>query len=120
MNVSRRFGVSLVVLGGFVMVSKACGPFFSEAVFVQQTRPDGSYAEYVKGRIGVPQPGYRMRHMVVAYDWLSGRGLSAEEQQQALAVEAMLNPPQGQSGEQVSGVTAGVEAWFAELGGVQV
>lgn len=115
MKVSRRLVVSLILSAGFVLVSEACGPFFPEAIFVQQTRPDGSYADYVKGRVGVPQPGYRMRHMVVAYDWLNGHGLSAGEQQQALSLEAMLNPPPDRQSEPVSEVTAGVAAWLAEL-----
>ncbi len=91
--VQNRWWLAAGLLVGSIAVSNACGPFFSEAVFVKGSGPDGSYAEYVKGRIGVPQPGYRIRHLVVAYDWLNGRGLSPLEQQQAIALEAELDPP---------------------------
>jgi hypothetical protein len=90
---ANRWWMAAGLLVGYIAVSNACGPFFSEAVFVKGTGPDGSYAAYVNGRIGVPQPGYRMRYLVVAYDWLNGRGLSPMEQQQAIALDAELNPP---------------------------
>jgi hypothetical protein len=89
----NRWWLTAGLVAGYVAASNACGPFFSEAVFVKSTGPDGSYAQYVKGHIGVPQPGYRMRYLVVAYDWLNGHGLSQMEQQQAIALEAELTSP---------------------------
>lgn len=70
----------------FLIPANSCGPFFPEAVFVQNSMPDGPYAAYAAGQIGIPQPGYRVQDLVVAYDWLSGHGLSAAEQQQAVAL----------------------------------
>ncbi len=108
----RRLAISLLALAMYVAVTNACGPFFREAVFVNTMGPDGSYAAYVGGRLGVPQPGYRMRHLVVAYDWLNGNGLSAGEQQQALAVDAFLNPAPG-SAPPLDPVAEAYEAWIA-------
>src|SRR5882757_8321397 len=71
----------------FLIPANSCGPFFPEAVFVQNSMPDGPYAAYAKGEIGIPQPGYRVQDLVVAYDWLNGHGLSAGEQQQAVALD---------------------------------
>jgi hypothetical protein len=70
----------------FLIPANSCGPFFPEAVFVQNTMPDGPYDAYAKGEIGIPQPGYRVQDLVIAYDWLNGQGLSANEQQQAVAL----------------------------------
>ena len=67
------FAVSSVVLV-FAIPGNSCGPFFPDAVFVQNSMPDGPYAAYAKGEIGIPQPGYRVLDLVVAYDWLNGHG----------------------------------------------
>ena len=62
----------------FAIPGNSCGPFFPEAVFVQNSMPDGPYSAYASGKIGIPQPGYRVQDLVVAYDWLNGHGLSVE------------------------------------------
>ncbi len=112
MRLLRQIAVVLVVVFAFVLPGTGCGPFFPEAVFVVRTRPDGAYADYVKGRIGVPQPGYRVRHLVVAYDWLNGHGLSAAEQQQAIAVDQMLSPSLYPTAPEAK-TDAGRDAWVA-------
>ena len=106
----RRIAVVLLIVIAFALPGSGCGPFFPEAVLVLQTRPDGAYAAYVKGRIGVPQARYRVRHLVVAYDWLNGAGLSAGEQQQALALDGVLSPGWGEAAPQVE-AGPGLLAW---------
>jgi hypothetical protein len=101
------FALSCVVLA-FAIPGNSCGPFFPEAVFVQNSMPDGPYAAYAKGEIGVPQPGYRVQDLVIAYDWLNGHGLSAGEQQQAVALDQLRN----QSYEDSSKLP-GFTAWTA-------
>ena len=115
MKVSRQLLTSLLLMLAFVVPSNGCGPFSTEAVFVQQTRPDGPYAEYARGRLGVPQGRYRIRHLVIAYDWLSGAGLSPSEQGQAVAVDNLLNPPDGTQPDD-GAPAAGVRAWIAAAG----
>ncbi len=108
----RQIVVVLFLVFAFVLPGSGCGPFFPEAVFVVRTRPDGAYGEYVKGRIGVPQPGYRVRHLVVAYDWLNGRGLSATEQQEAIAIDQMLSPAADGPAPELK-MDTGRETWVA-------
>ena len=59
----------------FVIPANSCGPFFPDAIFVEDSMPDGPYAAYARGEIGIPQPGYRVEDLVIAYDWLNGHGL---------------------------------------------
>ena len=79
------FAASFAILV-FAIPGNSCGPFFPEAVFVQNSMPDGPYAAYAAGQIGVPQPGYRVQDLVIAYDWLNGHGLTPGEQQQTVAL----------------------------------
>lgn len=75
------------------LTAHPCGPDFPIAVFVLQTGPGGNYADYAAGRIGIPESDYRPRHMVIAYDYLSGHPLPADVQKQAIAANAyLLNP----------------------------
>ncbi|HZD75846.1 MAG TPA: hypothetical protein VE218_02500, partial [Acidobacteriaceae bacterium] len=87
MKSSRLAFAAICAILAFAIPGNSCGPFFPEAVFVQNSMPDGPYAAYAKGEIGVPQPGYRVQDLVIAYDWLNGHGLSAGEQQQAVALD---------------------------------
>ena len=91
-HLRRWLPVSLAVL--FVALpARSCGPDFPEAIFVLHTGPGGAYAAFAAGRLGVPQPAYRTRHLVIAYDYLTQHPLSTGEQQQAIAVNAgYLNP----------------------------
>lgn len=107
----------LLALATFAITiaARPCGPDFPEAVFVLQTGPGGNYASYAAGHIGVPQQGYRIRHMVIAYDYLSGHPLPEDVQKQAVAVNAyLLNP--WESDDQAGGSPgklSGFKAWIA-------
>jgi hypothetical protein len=70
--------------------ARSCGPDFPDAVFVKDNGPDLPYATFAGGRLGVLQSGYRTRHLVVAYDWLTQRPLTPPEQKQAGAVDALF------------------------------
>ncbi|HEY3990015.1 MAG TPA: hypothetical protein VGM02_12005 [Acidobacteriaceae bacterium] len=93
----------------FVIPANSCGPFFPEALFVQNSMPDGIYAAYAKGEIGVPQPGYRVQDLVVAFDWLNGHGLTADEQQQAVALDRIQTTREYQDPAKLPGFVA----WLA-------
>ena len=112
MKVLRRSILATLVFFALVLPGSGCGPFFAEAIFVQHTRPDGAYPEYARGRLGVPQGRYRVRHLVIAYDWLNGRGLSPSEQGQAVAVDNLLNPPDDVNRND-GPPPPGVAAWIA-------
>jgi hypothetical protein len=118
----------LVVIAAAALVSPGwgCSHEGSSAVFVRILGPDMPYTAYVHGRLGVVGPEYRVRHLVVAYNILSGRGLSPAEQKGALELDRFLNPggywtpessqsdPQSAS-EENSG--PGLSQWRSAVGG---
>lgn len=61
-----------------------CGPQFPAAAFVLTGRPDGPYANYLRGDLGVLHSGYHSFDLVPAYRYLTGTGLTREEQQALL------------------------------------
>jgi hypothetical protein len=93
------------------LAAHPCGPDFPDAVFVLQTGPGGSYASYAAGHIGVPQSAYRTRHMVVAYDYLSGHPLPADVQKQAIDINSYLLDP-WQADEDSAKARPGYASWF--------
>jgi hypothetical protein len=109
MKVSRLAFAAACTALVFAIPGNSCGPFFPEAIFVQDSMPDGSYAAYAGGQIGIPQPGYRVQDLVIAYDWLNGQGLTAGEQQQAIA----LNHTQIAGGYNDPAKLPGFTAWLA-------
>ena len=92
--------------------ARTCSPDFPDAIFVLQDGPGGSYAAYVAGRLGVPQADYRTRHLVVAYDYLTQRSLSADEQKQAIAVnDQFLNPWDYEDAQKKTAPPKGFDRW---------
>lgn len=57
----------------------ACGPDFEPEVFTPASHP-AKPAQFAEGKLGVLQPGYGTADRVVAYRYLTGGRLSAEEQ----------------------------------------
>ena len=115
---TMRWGV-LGALGVLLAGAPAwsCGPDFPSAVFVLPHGPGGDYAAYAKGRLGVPQPEYFTRNLVVAFDWMTGRGLSAEEQKQAAAVQQFYETGGSyMSPEDLRKNASGLASWTAARG----
>lgn len=93
------------------LTARPCGPDFAEAVFVLHTGPGGNYARYAAGQIGVPQNAYRTRHLVIAYDYLSGHPLPPEVQKEAVTVNTyLLDPWQADTNPPRSGFSAWIAA----------
>ncbi len=67
----------------------SCGPFFPQAVFVFHHQPDMSQETFLRGDIGIVQPGFSSIYLFIAYRYLSGRDLSSDEQKFISAI----NPP---------------------------
>jgi hypothetical protein len=88
------FRVFIVLLVAVLMVrpGNGCAGPESALIFTHKTGPDVEYSKYAAGHLGVVGDGYRIRHLVVAYDFLSGRGLSPAEQKAAVAVEHFYEP----------------------------
>lgn len=88
-----------------------CGPDWPVAVFVKLHSPDAPYKTFVKGRIGIPQPGYYTHHLVIAYDYYTGRALNADEQEQAsFADESLTGPWDNRPSENQQ--PSGIETWL--------
>jgi len=58
---------------------QACGPFFFDDVFVRPLRPDHPKL-FVQGKLGILLPTYPREDLAVAYRYLNGGSLTAEEQ----------------------------------------
>ena len=65
-----------------------CGPDFPQAFYTSRIAPDPPIESYAAGKLGIVQPTYARRYLIVAYDVLSGRPLSAFEQ----ATFSNINP----------------------------
>ena len=66
--------------------AQACGPYFTEAIFIQTKHPDLPFEKYAGGELGIVRPSYARSYLVVAYRFFAGKGLSASEQRQAVAL----------------------------------
>ncbi|MGZ5482442.1 MAG: hypothetical protein ACXWID_10705 [Pyrinomonadaceae bacterium] len=59
--------------------AQACGPFFTDAIFVFQKHPDHPLEKFAHGNVGVLQPTYARSYLVAAYRNLVGETLSDAE-----------------------------------------
>lgn len=93
----RRVGFGAVVAGVVVAVAllawkgvEACGPDFEPDVFVSRAAPD-NHAAFAKGDLGLLEPGFDSTDYAVAFRYLNGGQLSAEEQR---VYAPPVQPPQ--------------------------
>jgi len=59
--------------------TQACGPFFSDSIFVFEKHPDFPLDRFARGQLGVLQPSYARSYLVAAYRNLTGEPLSDTE-----------------------------------------
>jgi hypothetical protein len=59
--------------------TEACGPFFTDAIFVYSKHPDFPLEKFAGGMIGIVEPTWARSYLVVAYRSLSGNSLSGPE-----------------------------------------
>ncbi len=112
----------LALLAVLILVRPGNGCSFSDDDLTPSgTDPDRPYSAFLDGKLGIVSGQLRIRHMVVAYDVLSGRGLTPSEQKAAIDVDQFYNynggigpeiPSSGYSFEEQK-VRAGMQAWFA-------
>jgi hypothetical protein len=89
----------------FVSPAKACGPFSIDPIFVFHESPDLPFREFTRGRIGIIQPTFGRKTLVIAYRYLNG-GMFSDDEQNAL-VEAL----EGRAPEENS--QDALKAWIA-------
>src|SRR2546429_598991 len=59
--------------------TNACGPFFTDAIFVFTKHPDFPLEQFANGKLGVLSPSWARSYLVVAYRNLSGAPLTQTE-----------------------------------------
>src|SRR5262249_52864967 len=59
--------------------TQACGPFFTDAIFVFERHPEFPLERFARGQIGVLQPSYARSYLVAAYRNLNAQPLSDTE-----------------------------------------
>jgi len=60
--------------------SQACGPFFSDTIFVYTKHPDFPLERFAKGQLGVLRPSYARSYLFAAYRNLTNAAFSDAEQ----------------------------------------
>ena len=76
--------------------ARACGPFFTDAVFVFTKHPDFPLENFASGKLGVVSDSWARSYLVVAYRTLSGNPLSDKE---ATAVKSLWDDRLNNSGD---------------------
>lgn len=81
----RRSSLMAIAVGPLLLLqpelqSLACGPSEIEALFVFRESPDVPFTEYTAGKIGIVQPTFGKKTLVIAYRYLNGNAFTSEEQ----------------------------------------
>jgi len=73
--------VTAILSASFMLAprTRACGPYFTDAIFVFTKHPDFPLENFAGGKIGVIDPSWARSYLVVAYRTLSDNPLSASE-----------------------------------------
>src|SRR5882762_5026418 len=59
--------------------TQACGPFFTDAIFVYSKHPDFPLENFAAGKLGVLRASWARSYLVAAYRHLDGNRLSESE-----------------------------------------
>ncbi len=80
---ARMTRCSIVLAGLFMIVIArpldSCS-FWDPAVLQFEVRPDDPIEKYLAGNLGLVRPSFARSHLVIAYRYMSGRPLNADEQ----------------------------------------
>src|SRR5436305_13602103 len=76
--------------------TQACGPFFTDAIFVYSKHPDFPLEQFAAGKLGVVEPGWARSYLVASYRNLKGPGLSPNE---LTAIKSLWNERLNYGGE---------------------
>src|SRR5438094_9766351 len=73
--------LALIGLASFLFppFTQACGPFFTDAIFVYSKHPDFPLEQFAAGKLGVVEPGWARSYLVAYYRNLNGAVLSPKE-----------------------------------------
>lgn len=102
-RVSRALTTTLLLLVLLIqptIPALACGPETIEPIFVFNSSPDLPFTEFTKGKIGVLQPTFGRKTLVIAYRYLNGRSFT-EDEQSGLVAALKGKPPEEDDGKAV-------------------
>ncbi|HYX30701.1 MAG TPA: hypothetical protein VE863_19350, partial [Pyrinomonadaceae bacterium] len=74
------------ILCFFPARTRACGPFFTDAIFVFTKHPDPPFEQFATGKIGIVQATWARSYLFVAYRTFSGNSLSQAEAKSMLSL----------------------------------
>lgn len=97
--------LSFAIVLQVVPPGKACGPETLQPIFVFENSPDPPFQEFTEGKIGIVQPSFGRKTLVIAYRYLNGGSYSGEEQK-ALIEALKGEPPEGDGQNEL-------KAWLA-------
>ncbi|MBZ5593466.1 MAG: hypothetical protein LAP39_14580 [Acidobacteriia bacterium] len=71
----------------------SCGPFLPSAAFSFWRIPEDAAGRYARGQLGILQPGLPRFYLIIAYRYLIGVGLNAEERKALFGPEPAVQTP---------------------------
>ena|GEM_PF-1150681 len=120
-----RYKTAAVVIAAIISFTAAekaicCGPDFPCAVMVNGIHPDLPLKHFAAGKLGVIQPGWAQSYLITSYRYMSGKPLSASDQDSIMALwckrlGGSLRYPNSAAGRYYDAPDA-VVAYFVERG----
>jgi len=71
----------------------SCGPFLPTAAFTFWRMPEDAAGRFARGQLGILQPRFPRFYLIIAYRYLTGVGLSAEERKALFGPEPASQSP---------------------------
>ena len=96
--------LAALMLFNSVPSALACGPSETEPIFVSMDSPDLPFDEFTNGKIGIVQPSFGRKTLVIAYRYLNGGSFTADEQKDL--IDALNGKAPEEAGD------AAVKAWI--------
>ena len=93
MKAMRRalaFSLAALLLLNSAPQTRACGPFFTEPIFVFDNSPDIPFDEFLNGKIGIVLPSFGRKTLTIAYRYLNGGSFTSDEQTELFQPEDCL------------------------------
>jgi hypothetical protein len=104
----RALAAAIISAGALLAAwyAVACAVDYPEPIFSFRKHPDLPLTRFVGGRLGVLQPTFARSHLVIAWRWMDGIGMSPREREQAMSYYG-----DRQKGSLYDGWVKGVEDW---------
>ena len=103
MKQTLSIGLATLLLLNSTAPVRACGPYFTEPVFVFESSPDLPFNEFTNGKLGIVLPTFGRKTLVIAYRYLNGGSFTSDEQ------TGLIAALKGKAPEDDG--TAAVKAW---------